>query len=435
MRRVLLLLALLAGGSLQAADYRLWLELPDHPDGVVELGKPFNVLLWYRGPADLDRIVSGPWRRDFAVDRGYATAIDGTWRLRLRLTPRRTGTLTLSPLQLGGADTEARTVSAVPARENGQALAPDWSVTTTSPWQREELRVQLSLSAMADGARLAVDPFNPDGFTVTALPARNTVLPDGRSDHRYTWLLRPTRPGDHRLELPRLHYIRDGVPVRRFHFPLVDLAVRALPPYVTPTVPVGRVEPDPRHGDRLHGAGMGAADLAAALRRAGLSASVAETRTPDTGTRSEARIDWSRSQPDAAGLVYFAADSGRLANLHPQPPARLPIYLAVVALVALVVLLWWQRGRLAGTWRRRRYRARLRAALARAGDADQQARAVLALPLPGHRTPPRTLHDWLRDYSEVFAPRAQEAQVLAEQVARLEAARFGAAAQGTRLRV
>lgn len=418
---------LLAAVSAHADDYRLWLELPDVPDGQVELGQPFSVLLWYRGPADLDGIVSAPWQHDFAVTRGYASRIDGVQRLRLRLTPRHTGTLTLPPLHLGSAVSRARALTGIPAREGGTTLVPEWSVGATSPWQRQEFAVSLTLATADPDARLAVDDLAPDGFRAQALPDQVQPLADGRRLHRFAWLLKASRAGAVRLVLPQLSYIRDGVPRRRFQFPLVDLAVRALPPYVTPSVPVGVVRLDRHDGSRVYGLGIGANTLLAALARAGLPGEAAEQRTPEDGTRSEARVDWAKAHPTEAGVVYFEPGAGRLRALTPRPPGWAGWYASGSVLALLLGLAAWRRRELRRRWAVWRYRRRLRRALAKATDDAARTRALLALPLPGEPSPPRTLRRWAHDYGELCGLSAARRAALAAATTALEERRYGTA--------
>lgn len=412
-----------------ADQARLWLDIPAGNKGTavtVQLGRPLTLQLRYRGPASLDGIDTSAWEGAVALDRGYAVTEGDAQRLRLRLTPRRMGQLRLAPLQLGGAGTRPLVLAAGPALEDGQSLVPRWTVSDTAPWQRQEILAELALTLTPGRARVEVDNFHPAGFTVRALPRQQQLLPDGRQRLRFIWQLRPRQAGTQQLEPPRLRYIRDGVPRRRFHFPVTTLTIHDLPPYVTPTVPVGRLHGADRPDTAMLAEGIGAADLATALRRAGLPASA----VPLVGagaTRSAARIDWRRARPTAAGVVYFDPTLGRLTALHPRPPA--PVWWWAGGLLALAVLLAlplaWQRQRLWRWLQLLRYRWQLRRDLARAGDALALAAALLARPLPGTGHPPRTVPRWATAYRQLRGLADDRGEALQQLATSLDGTRFG----------
>jgi len=429
--RLILLIGLcwlLVSTATVAGEYRLWLEVPGNSAGqpvTAELGRPFTVQLWYRGPADLDRIVTTPWQRDFAVDQGYAVRDNDDQRLRLRLTPRRSGQLSLPPLRLGGAQSDALPLTVGPAIEAGETLQPHWSLSASQPWQRQELLAELWLDMATTEVRLELGKLQPSGFAVQALPVTQTTQPDGRRRYHYRWLLRPQQAGQRPLTAPVLHYVRDGVPLRRFHFPDTAMTVRALPSYVPPTVPVGRIHTGDTPGSALFADGIDAASLAATLQRAGLPATAAQRQTAEPGAHSEARIDWSRATPEPAGAVFFDPQAGRLQTLHPQPPAKGWQPAGWLLLIALLLGLIWRRRSLVGRFNLWRYRRGLRAGLQHAQGADRLAAVLLTRPLPGTDTAIRTLSTWGSGYARLYGLTAAKSRDLGALLARLERTRYG----------
>jgi hypothetical protein len=400
-----LALMLLGSGAL-AAEPRLWLAFADATDPTAELGRPISLELLYEGPADLDQISLEPWQADFALDRGYARRDQDLQRLRVRLTPRRSGMLELPPLQLGSASTATQAISVSAAQEDAGALQPHWQISRARAWQREELRSVLSIELRDVGGHLAVEDFAPPGFRVTALPRDVEPLADGRQRHRFAWLLRPLDAGTLSVDAPLLRYIRDGVPRRRFHFPLTTLQVDPLPGYVPPTVAVGRIAAIDRN--RVSAEGIGAKALAETLQRAGLPAATSERRDGWQGTQAEARIRWDRAEPSPGGALYFEPRQGRLRAFHAEPPPPAWLHWSWLVIPALL-LAWaaWRRAALIHALRLWHYRHAL---LQRLGDGGGR-RALLAEPLPGDTSRPRTLAEWARGFTRCYrlSPAAERA--------------------------
>jgi hypothetical protein len=418
----------LTGTAAIADNYRLWLQPAADTPRQAELGQPLTLLLWYQGPADLDRIDTSVWDKDFAVARGYASRTEQGQRLRLRLTPRRTGMLLLPPLQLASATSAVQQIQVSAAREGDMLLDPHWSLSTSQAWQRQELIASLTVVIADRTAHLDLRAFHPQGTAVTALPTQTRTLADGRQRLRYSWLLRPLAAGTVTINAPVLRYIRDGVPRRRFHFPHTRVKVRSLPPYVPPTIPVGILTASKTPGGPLHAQGVGAAALTAALQRAGLPATALQRQDGGQGTVSEARIDWARAQPSAAGVVSFDPRRGRLRAVHLQPPPAPWWLMGGLPLAILLLLILWQRRRLLHFLRLWDYRRRLRGRLAQARSAEDQASALLALPLPDTTMPQRTLSEWVTGYCQLYGLPTHHGETLSRCVAMLDNARFSRAA-------
>jgi len=66
-------------------------------------------------------------------------------------------------------------------------------------------------------------------------------LPDGKFQYDAAWILYPVNAGIVSLDLPPVRYQLSGSDRRRFHLPLLQLDVKALPTYLPPTLPVGQL--------------------------------------------------------------------------------------------------------------------------------------------------------------------------------------------------
>lgn len=402
--------------GLLAGQYRLWLTAPPNEDIrqlSPELGTPFTLWLHYQGPADLDRIDTEPWQAHVAISQGYAKRHATQQSLRLRITPRAIGLLQLPALRLGGAQTAPLQLQILPATEQGDTLSPSWQVSEKTAWQRQTLSAEITLDLTTADARLEVDALRTAGVDIHAFPLQRETLNNGLTRYRFAWRLRPQQPGTLILEAPVLRYIHDGVPRRRFQFPPHTVTVSALPPYVTPTVPVGQTH-QASPGGAIIGKGIDPATLNAALARAGFTATAQAKTGFDLALQTEARIDWHAAMPNTTGLVYFDPVIGRLQALHPRAPDNSRWITASISAVLLILLLGWQRKRLRNRWQLHTYRHQLRKTLNKALTAGDTQSALLALCVPGELRPPQTLNHWLTTYSRLSnsAPLAREQQIL-----------------------
>lgn len=397
MVRWLIAFCWLCGNGLALAAGQLRVELPtaERPY-TAELGRAFTVQLHYRGAADLERIPLTPWQEDFAIDRGYARRGDDQQQMRLRLTPRRSGEFTLPPLQLGPAHSEAQYVRIVPAMEGGEALDPVWQVSRHSAWQGEELLASLTLDSADPALRLETAEVRWADFSHQALPMERLPQADGRTRYRLRWLLRPLLSGTLPIAAPELRLVRDGVPRRRFRFPVEELQIQALPDYLPPNIAIGRLaaESDAQGRHWLLGHGITAVQLQAVLDRAGLSHKGLDAKQTPDGIESRALLNWVGFDGAGARLVFFDPASGRVSQLNLAAPSA-PVWPWLLPLLVLLLAwLGWQRRRL-GRWLQRvRQRRHLLSRLA----ATQDPLALKQALAPQGQSLADWLQAWQRDH-------------------------------------
>lgn len=411
-RGMVLLLWLLPLATM-AAEPRVWIELETQ---TLELGEPLRGALYTSGigdapaPADLK-----PLEQEFALaEIGVAeTLTDGAatghkrQRLDFTLYPRRSGTLTLPALAIADRRSAPITIEVTPAVSQGVALSVTPKLSSTRPWVRQQVLVSLEVITPDRFASLEIEPPPLPGFEVTALPGERERIEtvDGeRTRLRAGLALFALTPGAHRLRLPPVHYRLDGGTRRIFTLPEPVLEVKALPPYVPPTLPVGKVS----IGSTLETAGLlrtrelgfwhiqVQADAVPThwlppLQRRLVStedirflpAESDHAAQPDSRgvhARLEHRVPFTAMSNGLLALPELAVDyfdpvTGRLERVVHRPPRALalgiPAQLAAGAIV-IVLLLWaapslWRRG--IALWRRQRERRTALIALSQAADA------------------------------------------------------------------
>jgi hypothetical protein len=255
---LLLLLALLPLAAM-AAEPGVWIELESRQ---VELGQPLSGALHTRGipqaptPEDLKPLEQGFSLQDIGTVE--TSEVEGATRSRLPFTlyPRQSGTLTLPALAIAGRHSETLSVEVAPAQAQGVPLAVTAMVATTNPWVREQVLITMEVITPDRFASLAIEPPQLPGFEVIALAGERTRLETAEGERtrlRSGLALFALTPGTRRLRLPPVHYRLDGGTRRLFPLPEPELEVKPLPPYVPPTLPVGRVRID----SALEGGGVG----------------------------------------------------------------------------------------------------------------------------------------------------------------------------------
>jgi hypothetical protein len=349
---------------------------------------------------------------DFAVvvRGGAERQADGGYRLGFSLYPRRTGEVALPAdmtAQLASASKQLqgdgiKTITVTEAIERGQALQVRQSISTPNPWVRQQVLVLLEVITPESFASLQAEPIAIPGFEVIPLPGSSESV-GTQTRLRAGWALFAVAPGHYRPALPPLRYRLSGGTRRLFPLESAQLEVRALPPYVPPTLPVGRValssalEPGgllhtghlAHWKVRLSAPAVPAAWLPPVLRGLAsdgavefLPAQTAYHAAPDAGgihARAEHTVPL-RPRRDgrlvlpALEVQYFDPDTGRLEWVSHTPPQPLALgsvarWSGVAALLALMA--WglprvWRRVRRG--WQGHRARQAARAELARAAD-------------------------------------------------------------------
>lgn len=430
----------------------------------VELGQGVTARLHYPDslPAPSMAAIRSALRPEFAVDdEGVTRTGPHGFVHQFTLHPRHTGALTVPALHAGDLSTAPITIHVTPAREAGHDMQVRSNISTANPWVRQQVRVVMSFRSADPYFGLDVHTPKLPAFVVVDIPQQqHTTTINGV---RYTvktvgWLLYPLQDGSHSVQLPAIGYVRNGLTVRRFYPPDVALQVKALPPYVPPLLPVGKVsvhtslEPAGwlRSGHLaywnvdVHGPDVPADWLPPVL------AQITSNRDMQVFPAESTR----RDSPDASGvhglahhriplkplssgrlplpslrLQYFDPDSGRLVAVNYSPVRPITLSLPVILILVLTgtVLLGFI-ARVAWRWTRtcwRRHRLRHQA-IAQLQSAQEPAslRAALTVFAQAEDWPSNaTLGHWLDCWRQRYRAPAELSTALDQ---------LGAAHYGTR---
>ncbi len=158
--------------------------------------------------------------------------------LKLKLYPRQVGNLTIPGLSINSVQSQKKTIYV----KQGKNSVPKVSFSTISPYERQQLIIHVAVISTDSSARLSIkDGADIDGFESTPLNFKRIKNTDGTYLLQIGWGLSAIKSGILKLEPPPVTYSVSGVSRKQFYLPIKTLDVKALPSYLPPTIPVGKV--------------------------------------------------------------------------------------------------------------------------------------------------------------------------------------------------
>ncbi len=111
-------------------------------------------------------------------------------------------------------------------------------------WQRQQVIVSMDVQTDDPFARLQVDNFKQQGLSIEEItvPLTTPVTDSQNYILSKKWVVYPLDSGNHTLKLPRVRYIPNRGSIKTLTTPHLSLHVQALPMYIPPTMPVGKIE-------------------------------------------------------------------------------------------------------------------------------------------------------------------------------------------------
>lgn len=216
----------------------------------------------------------------------------------------------------------------------------------TQVWQRERTTLMVEVQSSDRFASLEASLPRIDGVDVQAIPASNEATAGGKRLLRLGWELFPHTPGKQAIQLPSIRYNLNGRDAALWQPPAQTLEVNPLPPYLPPTLPVGkvhiqsRIEPDgilqPGHlaywHVSLHSDAVTTAQFPPILKQVQVAQGVeifpANVTQPAAGA-GQFRLDYRIPfKPKGNGKLalpvlqwhWFDPASGRLEQVQHEPP-------------------------------------------------------------------------------------------------------------------
>lgn len=158
--------------------------------------------------------------------------------LKFKLYPRITGNIDIPSLSTDTVSSKSIKVHI----DTNQTDKPAVTLSTSSPYQRQQFIIQISIVTSDPSARLSINnesiiknfESNPILFARTK---------EKSSKHRLTvgWALTALKDGTYKIKLPPIEYSVSGVSRKQFYLPIQTVHIRKLPEYLPPTIPVGKI--------------------------------------------------------------------------------------------------------------------------------------------------------------------------------------------------
>lgn len=125
--------------------------------------------------------------------------------------------------------------------------APQWHVeaklSSTNAWQRQQVILSIEATTDDEFARLETQALDLSDFEVIELPYTALKSETEKNDRtiKVGWILFPLVAGRYEIELPKMYYRPSSGQRKKLKLPAKILNVKALPSYVPPTMPIGKV--------------------------------------------------------------------------------------------------------------------------------------------------------------------------------------------------
>lgn len=158
--------------------------------------------------------------------------------LKFKLYPRKTGSVRIPKVSTKNVSSQEKMILVT----KGKTSSPLIIFMKNKPYEREQFIVHVKVLSTDSTSRLSIDK-NPvfEGFSSMPLPFERSKNKEGVYVLKIGWALSALKSGDLKLKLPPVEYSVSGVSRKKFFLPLKIINIKALPLYLPPTIPIGKI--------------------------------------------------------------------------------------------------------------------------------------------------------------------------------------------------
>jgi len=118
------------------------------------------------------------------------------------------------------------------------------TISSTEVWEREQIIVNVSATTPDLFSSLQQESFRIKGLDIYPIkPTNARIEKDGnkQAELQAGWIIYPIADGQYKIKLPNVQYELNGVIRHSIPIPAFSISVNALPAYIPPTMPVGKI--------------------------------------------------------------------------------------------------------------------------------------------------------------------------------------------------
>lgn len=178
------------------------------------------------------------------IDYVINDTIDKRWPnkkiqiLKFKIYPRRTGSIRIPKIQTGNISSKEKTILIT----KGDTSSPLMILPKKKPYEQQQFIVYTQVISSDATSRLSVDKKTViNNFTSIPLPFERSKNKKGMYVLKIGWALSALKNGKIYLKLPPIEYSVSGVSRKKFYLTSKLINIKALPLYLSPTIPVGKI--------------------------------------------------------------------------------------------------------------------------------------------------------------------------------------------------
>ena len=159
-------------------------------------------------------------------------------KLNIKIYPRHQGLITFPTLTLGRLKSEEKNIN-ITTNKSSKVVQ---TASTTTPFQREQFSVKISMLSDTASSRLITTDINTDTrFNIKALKFSRIKQDDGLYLLQIGWAITTPYFGKQALDLPVVNYSVSGVTIKKIYPLTQSYIIKKLPAYIPPTMSIGKV--------------------------------------------------------------------------------------------------------------------------------------------------------------------------------------------------
>ena len=158
--------------------------------------------------------------------------------LKFKIYPRQTGSIKIPGISTKNVSSQEKEILVT----KGKTSSPLIILPKNKPYEQQQLIIHVKVLSADSTSRLSIDK-NPviKDFASMPLPFERSKNKEGMYVLKTGWALTALKSGQLNLKLPPIEYSMSGVSRKKFYLPSKLINIKALPLYLPPTIPIGKI--------------------------------------------------------------------------------------------------------------------------------------------------------------------------------------------------